>query len=129
MYKTQAVYRDGEKITAEPTGETKFVDADAAAGEHTYVVVTVYETGMSKGSNAVNVTATGIDDALAAGITVTGENGHIVVAGAEGKLLSIAAIDGRLVYNATASAKVSVSVATGVYVVKAGDTIVKVAVK
>ncbi len=123
------VYRDGEKITAEPTGETKFVDADAAAGEHTYVVVTVYETGMSKGSNAVNVTATGIDDALAAGITVTGENGHIVVAGAEGKLLSIAAIDGRLVYNATASAKVSVSVATGVYVVKAGDTIVKVAVK
>lgn len=123
------VYRDGEKITAEPTGETKFVDADAADGEHTYVVVTVYETGMSKGSNAVNVTATGIDDALAAGITVTGENGHIVVAGAEGKLLSIAAIDGRLVYNATASAKVSVSVATGVYVVKAGDTIVKVAVK
>lgn len=56
------VYRDGVKITAEPTGETEFTDTDAADGTHSYVVVAVYDKGISKGSNAVTVTTTGIAD-------------------------------------------------------------------
>ena len=56
------VYRDGVKITAEPTGETEFVDGEATAGSHTYVVVTVYDKGVSAPSNAVTVVATGISE-------------------------------------------------------------------
>lgn len=56
------VYRDGVKITTEPTGETEFTDADATDGDHTYVVVAVYDKGISKGSNAVTVSTTGIAD-------------------------------------------------------------------
>lgn len=56
------VYRDGVKITTEPTGETEFTDADATDGIHTYVVVAVYDKGISKGSNAVTVSTTGIAD-------------------------------------------------------------------
>lgn len=56
------VYRDGVKITTEPTGETEFTDADATDGDHTYVVVAVYDKGISKGSNAVIVSTTGIAD-------------------------------------------------------------------
>lgn len=56
------VYRDGVKITTEPTGETEFTDADAEDGLHTYVVVAVYDKGISKGSNAVTVSTTGIAD-------------------------------------------------------------------
>lgn len=56
------VYRDGVKITTEPTGETEFTDTDATDGDHTYVVVAVYDKGISKGSNAVTVSTTGIAD-------------------------------------------------------------------
>ena len=56
------VYRDGVKINGEPTGETEFVDGEATIGNHTYVVVTVYDKGISAPSNAVTVVATGISE-------------------------------------------------------------------
>lgn len=123
------VYRDGVKITAEPTGETEFVDTEATDGDHSYVVITVYDRGVSAPSNAVTVAATGINDALAAGISISAGKGSITVAGAEGQTLSVAAVDGKVVYTATAAARTTVNVAAGVYVVKAGNKIVKVAVK
>ena len=123
------IYRDGVKINDEPVGETEYVDADATEGNHSYVVVTVYDRGISAPSNAVTVAATGISDATAAGISVSAGKGTITVAGAEGRHLSVAAVDGKVLYSATAAARTTVNVATGVYVVKAGNTIVKVAVK
>ncbi len=56
------VYRDGLKLTSEPTGETEYVDATATDGDHTYVVVTVYTTGISAPSNEAAVSFTGIED-------------------------------------------------------------------
>ena len=123
------IYRDGVKINDEPVGETEYVDTDAADGEHSYVVITVYDRGASAPSNAVTLAATGINDALAAGISISAGKGTITVAGAEGQTLSVAAVDGKVVYTATAAARTTVNVAAGVYVVKAGNKIVKVAVK
>ncbi|MDE6487611.1 MAG: choice-of-anchor J domain-containing protein [Muribaculaceae bacterium] len=124
------IYRDGVKINDEPVGETEYVDTEAAAGEHSYVVITVYDRGNSAPSNAVSVVAaTGISDATAAGISVSAGKGTITVSGAEGLHLSVAAVDGKVLYSATAAARTTVNVATGVYVVKAGNMIVKVAVK
>lgn len=123
------VYRDGVKINAEPVGETEYVDTEATDGDHSYVVITVYDRGTSAPSNAVTVAATGINDVLAAGISIHAAKGTITVAGAEGQHLTVAAIDGKVVYSATAAARTTVNVAAGVYVVKAGNKIVKVAVK
>ncbi len=123
------VYRDGEKITAEPVGECEYADADATAGEHTYVVVTVYTNGNSAPSNAVTVAASGIADAVAAGISIEAGKGIITVTGAEGKLLTVAAADGKLYFNAPAAARQTVAAPAGIYVVKAGTRVAKVAVK
>lgn len=123
------IYRDGEKITAEPVGETEFTDTEASDADHTYVVVTVYTEGISAPSNAVTVSSSGIDDALAGAVTIKAGNGHISITGAEGKHVSIAALDGKLIYSARGQAAHNVGVADGIYIVKAGSTIAKVAVK
>jgi len=123
------VYRDGVKITSEPTGETEYIDAEAADGEHTYVVVTVYETGVSKPSNSAIVAFTGIDDALAAGVSIVAGKGEITITGAEGLHVAVSALDGKLLYSAEGHARTTVNVATGVYIVKAGSKVAKVAVK
>lgn len=123
------VYRDGEKITAEPTGETEFSDATATEGTHSYVVVTVYTAGISAPSNTATVAFSGISDAMASAISITADHGTITVTGAEGQLLTVAAADGRIICSTKAAAKETVSAAPGIYVVKAGAKIAKVAVK
>ncbi|MDE6043735.1 MAG: choice-of-anchor J domain-containing protein, partial [Muribaculaceae bacterium] len=124
------VYRDGEKITAEPVAECEYLDTEAAVGEHSYVVVTVYTTGNSAPSNTATVTTTsGINDALAAGIKVAAGKGTITVTGAEGQHLTVAAADGKLYFNGTAAATETVAAPAGICIVKAGTTTVKVAVK
>lgn len=124
------VYRDGEKITAEPVAECEYLDSEAAVGEHSYVVVTVYTTGNSAPSNTATVTTTsGINDALAAGIKVAAGKGTITVTGAEGQHLTVAAADGKLYFNGTAAATETVAAPAGICIVKAGTTTVKVAVK
>ena len=123
------VYRDGVKITAEPTGETEYTDVTATDGDHTYVVVTVYTTGISAPSNSVLVAYTGIEDAMSEGIVITAGKGIITVSGAEGKMLTVAATDGKLLYSGMAGTTTNVPASAGVYVVKAGEKIVKVAVK
>ena len=54
------VYRNGEKITAEPVAETTFTDENAPEGDNTYVVTVVYTNGESKPSNEVILAASGI---------------------------------------------------------------------
>ena len=54
------IYRDGEKVNAEPVTETSFTDTEAPAGTHTYVVTIVYNKGESAPSNTVVVVTTSI---------------------------------------------------------------------
>ncbi len=123
------VYRDGVKINAELVEECEYTDTEATDGEHTYVVVTVYTTGSSAPSNAVTIIYDGITDATAAGIAITAGKGTITVTGAEGKLLTVAAADGKLYFNGAAAATQTIAAPAGIYVVKAGQKIAKVAVK
>ncbi len=123
------VYRDGRKINDEPVEECEYTDTEAADGEHSYVVVTVYTIGISAPSNVATVEYDGIADATAAGISITAGKGTITVAGAEGKQLTVAAADGKLYFNGAAAARQTVAAPSGIYVVKAGTKIAKVAVK
>lgn len=56
------VYRDGKKINSKLLTDNSFVDATASSGEpHAYKVTAVYDKGESAYSEAVEVTATGIE--------------------------------------------------------------------
>ena len=93
------------------------------------MVVTVYTTGSSAPSNAAVIEYDGIADATAAGIAITAGKGTITVTGAEGKLLTVAAADGKLYFNGAAAARQTIAAPAGIYVVKAGTKTAKVAVK
>lgn len=56
------VYRNGEKINAEPVKATSHTDNDAPEGTNTYVVTTVYNLGESAPSDAVEVKHSGIEE-------------------------------------------------------------------
>lgn len=122
------VYRNGEKLNAEPTGEVEYLDINAPEGENAYRVVAVYDRGMSAGSNTVTVQVSGITDTVA-GIAIVAKAGHITIAGAEGKAIVINDVAGRTIFSGEGTATTSVAVAPGVYVVKADDKVAKVVVR
>ncbi|MBO5181953.1 MAG: hypothetical protein J6B92_08715 [Paraprevotella sp.] len=124
------VYRDGVKLNAEPVEETTYTDADAAAGEHAYVVTVVYTQGESKASNVATVSVgTGIESMAAKASKVSVSRQTITVANAEGQEVSIYTADGKTVYKAAGQALTSIRVESGVYVVKVGKTTMKAVVK
>ena len=122
------IYRNGEKLNAEPTGETEFIDANPLENAE-YRVVVNYNKGASAGSNAVTVQYSGIEGIGAGNITINVANQAIVVRGAEGKQIVVNSVDGRTIFAGAGSATTRVAVASGVYVVKAGEKIAKVIVR
>ena len=118
------IYRNGEKVNAEPVAECEYTDAAGKAGD-VYQVTVIYNKGVSAGSNEA-ATTSALDE-LTAGVKVTTAQGTIIVTGAEGLDVTVVAVDGKVLYAAKGDATVAVE--TGVYVVKAGDKIVKVLVK
>lgn len=121
------VYRNGEKLTATPTGETEFVDAEALAGAQDYSVVVVYNRGLSAPAN-VTVQFSGIAE-VGAGVSIVAADGLITVTGAEGLPMVVNAINGTTLFAGVAEARTSVPVSNGVYLVKVGTTVAKVIVK
>lgn len=121
------VYRNGEKLTEQPTAECEFVDANAPEGTNNYQVVVVYNRGISAPA-AVSVETSGLDN-ITAGYSVRTADGCIIVAGAEGQNLVINGVAGTTLYAGTAEATTRVAVSTGVYLVKVGTTVTKVIVR
>ena len=87
----------------------------------------VYDRGESRGSNEVRVATSGLDGTVMEGVGVYGARGAVVIRGAEGMKVTVAATDGKTVYVAVAASdEMTIPVAPGVYVVKAGNTVAKV---
>lgn len=123
------IYRDGVKINEEPVVETEYLDANVESGIYTYVVLAVYETGVSAPSNKVSVdVSTGISN-VKGGVKVASGKGTLTVSGAMGDKLTVIAADGKVVFSGVASDKEVVNLPAGVYVVRAGNKTVKAAVK
>lgn len=123
------IYRDGAKINAAPVEETTFIDTDAPQGDHTYIVTAVYDKGESNISNlATAMIQSGISGIGAdSSITVTAENGMIVVTG--NVPAKVYTTDGRLVAVIPAAPRATLSVAHGLYIVKAATTTAKLLVR
>lgn len=93
---------------------------DATFGkDHNYAIIDSIEVTNPSGVLAV----INSDGSIYAGI------GTINVAGFEGKALGIYSLDGKCIYTGIADGNSSVSVAPGIYVVKAGSRTVKLIVK
>ena len=125
------VYRDGVKINDAVVEECEYTDANVEAGSYEYAVTVVYAKGESASSNvaAVTVATVGLDSALAAAVNVTVADHNIVITGAAGKPVAVYATDGKAIYTGVGAAKTVVPAQSGVYVVKAADTVKKVLVK
>lgn len=123
------IYRDGELITDSPVGTTTYLDKEVTVGDHDYVNVTVYETGISAPSNVVSVTRSDVENIVSDNIRITTGKNMIVIAGAEGLNITVSDTSGRTIYADKADSTVNIPADTGVYAVTAGSTSVKVIVR
>ncbi len=124
------IYRDGVKLNSSLLTGTSFTDSGVAPdAPYRYHAVAVYDKGVSALSNAASLINSGISAATASGITIGAGAGTITVRGAENRTVTICAADGKTFYSGQAPRKLTVAVPRGIYIVKAGDTTGKVAVR
>lgn len=121
------VYRNGEKLNAEPLADTAYTDATPASGKLTYTVTAVYNRGESSTSNEAVVDNGGVDTVASSAVSISVEGNRVSVTAAEG---------GIAIYNAsgvtmasTRESSCTAEVATGVYLVKTAAGVRKVIVK
>ena len=124
------VYRDGVQINKELVTAGEYLDTTAEEGAHTYYVTAVYAVGESELSNAVNVTAaasSGLATVDSEGVRVSVKGCEIIVTGAAEELVTIASVDGKVVYSAKGDARVAV--APAIYLTTVGTRTYKLFVK
>lgn len=112
------VYRDGVRITAQPVTEPSLTDRPDTEGLHSYVVTAVYDKGESRPSDSASA------DFSALG-TVKASDALVSVAGTTifcDAPFEVYDLTGRL----AASARGSVTLAPGIYIVKTAATAAKV---
>ena len=124
------IYRDGVKLNSEPVTATSYTDSGTSPdAPYRYNAVALYDKGFSRLSNAASLIGSGISEATASGITVTGGTGMVTVRGADTLAVSIYAADGKTIFHGEAPQTLTVAVPRGIYIVKAGNLIAKVAVR
>ena len=124
------IYRDGRKINTGLVAGTSYTDNSVRTeGDHTYVVTAVYAEGESRPSNEAYLSYSGALAPGAATLTVVAGEGFIEVAGAEGMDIDVFNAAGMTVASARGKDAVRFTVEAGIYIVRAGATAAKVAVK
>ena len=124
------VYRNGVKINDEPVEDTMFHDTAAPGGSNSYVVTAVYDKGESHGSNEVSVECSGIVDEYVSGVAIKAVDKTITVSGAEGSLVAVVSVDGKVLDKAVAASVYTFTAELpGVYIVKAADKTAKVVIR
>lgn len=123
------VYRDGVRLN-----ETLLTGCDLAVtdAEHTatYNVTAVYTgRGESHFSNGAIASESGIYGISADAVKVSAGRSVITVSGAEGIRVDVYTADGRAVASRIAADTENISIAAGVYIVRAGSASCKVVVK
>ena len=109
------VYRDGNRITAEPVGVTEYCDSEMPEGDHLYAVSTVYSTGESRQSAEVLVSLTAIRNLASEGLRIHAVDGWLEVVAAADTKVCINDMAGRLIHNGKGSVRMALP--EGVYVV------------
>ncbi len=121
------VYRNGNKIGDVPASSTGFTDTDGNNSSY-YNVTTVYNTGESFMSNTARLSS-GILDVIGEGnpVNVKGHEGYIYVNAPAHTLITVTSADGTVFYSGYTTGRIELH--SGVYLVTAGGTTAKVAVR
>lgn len=129
------VYCNGSLVNETPLTDMSFThNTGLTHGEtYTYHVSAIYNYGESAPSAPAEVNYTGLDGVdgidTDSTVSVTTAPGTIIVTGASGMAVTVSNTAGQTVASATPTAELRVSVAPGIYVVKAGQTVAKVVVR
>lgn len=123
------IYRDGQKLNDDTHQELEFSEKDVPNTHH-YAVTALYAQGESRPARAVvNHIYSGVEEVEGSNVAIISKKGNIIVCNAEGLAVSIADLQGRLIYDGKGLESMNFSVAPGVYVVRAGNTVAKIIVK
>lgn len=127
-FKGYNIYRDGELIDSlvqEPT----YTDAGEATSQHTYQVSTVWNVGESMASDVyTNDIASGIAAISNDGMSLKTANGAIILNGDIANA-AVYTVGGAQVFRGSISGSKALTVAPGIYIVKAGNRSYKIIVK
>lgn len=127
------VYCNGNRVNDSLINETSYTHIPEIDGISTlnYNVACLFNHGESIPSETVEVTLipSAVAEIAASDITVIGRRGMLLIKGAEGKDVSVSDSFGRIVYDNVADGDVSLPVAAGIYMIKAGNTTSKVIVR
>lgn len=126
------VYRDGVKLNSEPLGTPSFSDPVADTDSHVYNVTAVYDKGESPVSASVTASRleSGIAEIEGSTVGIAALPGAIAITGCAGLDVEICSGAGIVVAKVhDAPGSLLLPVAPGVYIVKAGAAITKVAVR
>lgn len=124
------VYRNGVKLNEEPVIDLTHIDREAESSTtHQYHVTVVYKDRGESAPIEASITV-GVDGvAAASALSVYTGVGNILVKGAEGMALTVVSANGAVVYSGVPSGDVTVPASAGVYIVKAGKSVIKVIVR
>lgn len=126
------VYRNGVKVNSEPVTERYYMEAIADRSA-TYTVRAVYGAlGEGGDSNRAAIEQSGLADVAGADgtVSIAGVRGGVAVGGACGLDVEVLTVAGvRVARTVAESDSVTVAVAPGLYVVRAGGSVAKVVVK
>jgi len=122
------IYLNDVKVTETPITATTWDDLNPNEGDNTYGVSAVYDRGESP-TTTINVAWTGLDTISGNCITIAVDGNDIVVTGAEGEIINVTAASGLTMTTQIADAETRIPVASGIYIVKAGSVVAKVAVR
>lgn len=123
------VYRDGMRLNTEPVTENDYIDRDVLAGQsHKYNVTAVWDLGESGLSNTLDVTVTSVDG-ISTSMSVSACQGAIRVTCDTLCEVTVFNTAGITVADQKIVGSVLIAVPSpGIYLVKCGDKVVKVAV-
>ncbi|MCH5222190.1 MAG: choice-of-anchor J domain-containing protein [Muribaculaceae bacterium] len=124
------IYRDGTAITETTATTHSYVDSNVAEGNHTYTVTALFGERESKPvAVSVKVGESSLTEVASDNISITSDNGYILIEGVDGLAVSVSNPAGMTLFAADDAPSYKVAVAKGVYIVRAGDTVCKLIVR
>ncbi len=121
------VYLDGKQINDAIVEENEFTDANPQTeGQHVYNVTAIYDKGESGLSNDCLVDLAGTTTLEADGMRIEVRKGAIAVMNAGGRTVTVASVNGMVIFNEKVGDYALISLEPGIYTLRCGDRNIKI---
>ncbi|MDE7190750.1 MAG: choice-of-anchor J domain-containing protein [Muribaculaceae bacterium] len=119
------IYRDNNLLAIVDASTLNYTDT-TATGDAVYRITAVYATAESAPGNEARVSE--VENIISHIYRVAVSEGTLTVSNADGQLVSVVSIDGKLIYSAKVTDVMSLPLSHGVYIVTIGEKSIKVMV-